>query len=63
MSDLPNCQMSTAPRLGNSICPQKGQGDRDRRPFWAGGENEVARRLLETFGRSLLFFSTDLSYA
>ena len=31
------------------IVPKKVKGDRDRRPFWAGGENEVARRLLEVF--------------
>ena len=34
------------------IIPKKVKGDRDRRPFWAGGENEVARRVLAIFGES-----------
>ena len=46
-----------------ALVPKKVEGDRDRRPFWAGGENKVARRLLGAFGESLVFFSTEWSYA
>ena len=42
--------------------PKKVKGDRDRRPFWAGGENKVARRLFEDLGGSW-FSSTEWAYA
>ena len=42
-----------------SLIPKKVKGDRDRRPFWAGGENQVARRLFENLGGSWWFSSTE----
>ena len=44
--------------LSLMLIPKKVKGDRDRRPFWAGGENKVARRLFEDLGGSW-FSSTE----
>ena len=43
---------NSIPHIRVSLIPKKVKGDRDRRPFWAGGENEVARRVLEDLGGS-----------
>ena len=47
----------------NLFIPKKVKGDRDRRPFWAGGENEVARRVFGNLGVSWGVFSTVGGYA
>ena len=53
---FPGHSRTVSTLLNGPFIPKKVEGDRDRRPFWAGGENQVARSVLEVFWEKLVHF-------